>query len=681
MFPYMLVNIGSGVSILKVTGQNKYERISGTSLGGGTFWGLMHLISGSHSFDEILEISKTGDNKNVDMLVGDIYGVGYDKIGLKATAIASTMGGVYRAGLSKKYEKKDIAASLLYMVSNNIGQIAYLNAQLHGIKRIYFGGYFIRGHKLTMHTLSYAINFWSKGTMNALFLRHEGFLGAVGAFIKADPSLLPSKPTHSRRGGSFTENFVVAKEVMMNVGKDKVDHPKGSVFGILDRVSSKLVPLPQLILSSKTKGGDSVKDQVKIDQTTPHTYQPDTLDLTSQKKLREYLIDTMNENVSNLVEMAESRKLKISTNGSSKPKEGSDIVAPESESESASASASVPELPLQTEAGATDKKEITPAISPSDRLLEFKNLFSSRLDTLLHEPAAYGKLTIRSILNLKEQCLQICGFRDLFFEIKQKETNDAIAVLPGLLSQLDQITDRRELVKTLLDRMIVGNMFDWGSTEISSLMVNHAMSFENAKSKIIYNQKLNNSDKLADKLAAHSSSSSHGDNDSYDHAVYNQAVIFVDNAGADLVLGVIPFARFLLRCGTKVILAANSLPSVNDITCPELTDLVLKIAEFDSTFQKSIENGNLQVCPTGSQGPCLDLSRLDERLVNRCPDADFIVIVGMGRAIHTNYHATFNVDCLKVAVFKSRLAAGAMGVDLYTGLCKFTPASLPTRHK
>jgi type II pantothenate kinase len=35
-----------------------------------------------------------------------------------------------------------------------------------------------------MNTLSYAINFWSKGDMKALFLRHEGYLGAMGAFLK-----------------------------------------------------------------------------------------------------------------------------------------------------------------------------------------------------------------------------------------------------------------------------------------------------------------------------------------------------------------------------------------------------------------------------------------------------------------------------------------------------------------
>ncbi|CAG8579723.1 744_t:CDS:2 [Diversispora eburnea] len=51
MFPYMLVNIGSGVSILKVTSHDKFERISGTSLGGGTLWGLLTLLTGATSFD------------------------------------------------------------------------------------------------------------------------------------------------------------------------------------------------------------------------------------------------------------------------------------------------------------------------------------------------------------------------------------------------------------------------------------------------------------------------------------------------------------------------------------------------------------------------------------------------------------------------------------------------------
>lgn len=73
------------------------------------------------------------------------------------------------------------------LCSNNIGQIAYLQSEKHQLKHIYFGGSFIRGHLQTMNTLSYAIKFWSKGEKQAYFLRHEGYLGAVGAFLKRQP--------------------------------------------------------------------------------------------------------------------------------------------------------------------------------------------------------------------------------------------------------------------------------------------------------------------------------------------------------------------------------------------------------------------------------------------------------------------------------------------------------------
>jgi pantothenate kinase len=124
----------------------------------------------------MLELSTKGDNKNVDMLVGDIYGGDYPKIGLKASTIASSFGKVFKLDPEerKTLKQEDISRSLLYLVSNNIGQIAYLNARAHGITRIYFSGNYIRGHPITMNTLNYGIHFWSKGEIKALFLRHEG---------------------------------------------------------------------------------------------------------------------------------------------------------------------------------------------------------------------------------------------------------------------------------------------------------------------------------------------------------------------------------------------------------------------------------------------------------------------------------------------------------------------------
>lgn len=227
IYPYLLVNIGSGVSMIKVSGPRTYQRVGGTSLGGGTLWGLLSLLTGARTFDEMLAMAERGDNTKVDMLVGDIYGTDYGKIGLKSSTIASSFGKVFRmkreaereaedsgggltsgdreeydpfsnplsTTISKEQRSKprpsfhapDISRSLLYAISNNIGQIAYLQSEKHGLAHIYFGGSFIRGHRQTMNTLSYAIKFWSNGEKRAYFLRHEGYLGAVGAFLKRQP--------------------------------------------------------------------------------------------------------------------------------------------------------------------------------------------------------------------------------------------------------------------------------------------------------------------------------------------------------------------------------------------------------------------------------------------------------------------------------------------------------------
>ena len=45
IYPYMLCNIGSGVSILHVVDENNYKRVSGTALGGGNVSWLGKIIN------------------------------------------------------------------------------------------------------------------------------------------------------------------------------------------------------------------------------------------------------------------------------------------------------------------------------------------------------------------------------------------------------------------------------------------------------------------------------------------------------------------------------------------------------------------------------------------------------------------------------------------------------------
>lgn len=90
------------------------------------------------------------------------------------------------------------------------------------------------------------------------------------------------------------------------------------------------------------------------------------------------------------------------------------------------------------------------------------------------------------------------------------------------------------------------------SSEIQQLIKTGTLNFAYAKSNVGRPPEIDNSKQLKDRLL--------------NGAAYRKAVIFVDNSGADFVFGVLPFARYLLKRGTDVILAANTWPSVNDIT-------------------------------------------------------------------------------------------------------------------
>lgn len=47
-----------------------------------------------------------------------------------------------------------------------------------------------------------------------------------------------------------------------------------------------------------------------------------------------------------------------------------------------------------------------------------------------------------------------------------------------------------------------------------------------------------------------------------------------------MVLGMIPLARELLRMGSEVVMVANSLPAINDVTTAELRTLLESVCEI-----------------------------------------------------------------------------------------------------
>eukprot|EP01100_Stratorugosa_tubuloviscum_P015467 TRINITY_DN8937_c0_g1_i2.p1 TRINITY_DN8937_c0_g1~~TRINITY_DN8937_c0_g1_i2.p1 ORF type:complete len:387 (+),score=174.72 TRINITY_DN8937_c0_g1_i2:64-1224(+) len=188
IYPFIVCNIGSGVSILKVTSENTFARIGGSSIGGSTFLGLARTFTGCETFNEALELASQGDHSQVDMLVKDIYGKSYDLFNLPGDIVASSFGKLVRKSSTEAFEtieKQHFAKSALLTVTNNIGSIAHLHARLEGVDKVFFVGSFFANNIFSMKNLAYATDFWSKGSIKAVFLEHEGYFGALGALIQS----------------------------------------------------------------------------------------------------------------------------------------------------------------------------------------------------------------------------------------------------------------------------------------------------------------------------------------------------------------------------------------------------------------------------------------------------------------------------------------------------------------
>ncbi len=69
--------------------------------------------------------------------------------------------------------RADLAHAALVTVSNNIGAIARLCAKNEAIERVLFVGNFLRSNAIASRGLASAMDYWSQGSMKALFLNHE----------------------------------------------------------------------------------------------------------------------------------------------------------------------------------------------------------------------------------------------------------------------------------------------------------------------------------------------------------------------------------------------------------------------------------------------------------------------------------------------------------------------------
>ena len=203
-FPFLLCNVGTGVSILRVEGESTYTRVSGTALGGGTFLGLARLLTRFHEFQHALDAAHDGDARTptCSSATSTARATSAPASSCPATspppsspsrssAAAAERRRQRRAeapglGATAAASEADVCKALLVMISQNVAQIAHLAARVQGLRRVFFTGNFLRGNQMAVQTNS--VHDAPLGQLDgveteAVFFRHEGYFGAIGAFL------------------------------------------------------------------------------------------------------------------------------------------------------------------------------------------------------------------------------------------------------------------------------------------------------------------------------------------------------------------------------------------------------------------------------------------------------------------------------------------------------------------
>ncbi|KAI3795643.1 hypothetical protein L1987_38299 [Smallanthus sonchifolius] len=292
---------------------------------------------------------------------------------------------------------------------------------------------------------------------------------------------------------------------------------------------------------------------------------------------------------------------------------------------------------------------------------KFAQRYAEILEDFKKDPEGHGGPPDCILLcRIRELILREVGFRDIFKKVKDEENAKAISLFKEVVNLNDAIEEEPKRVENLVRGIFAGNIFDLGSATLAELFSKDGISFLASCQNIVPRPW------VIDDLDAFISK--------WGKKPWKKAVIFVDNSGADIILGILPFARELRRCGTKVVLAANDLPSINDVTYHELLEIISKLMDENGQLM-GVDTQNLLIANSGNDLPVIDLSSVAQELAYLASDADLVVLEGMGRGIETNLYAQFRCDSLKIGMVKHPEVAQFLGGRLYDCVFKFNEVS------
>ena len=273
--------------------------------------------------------------------------------------------------------------------------------------------------------------------------------------------------------------------------------------------------------------------------------------------------------------------------------------------------------------------------------------FADRFDEFKAEPRKCGQVTILTLDRWRDRILRHHGFVDAFLDHKSKANAEVVPQLATVCRELDE-TPEPERTRQVIRGVFAGNISDMGADAVINKLLAGGHDFHSTLRNIRPRPW------LIDDLDAWEKRIATG-------PPHRKAVFFIDNAGSDFVLGVVPMMRWLARRGTRVVVAANERPTLNDMT---ITD-VKTWWPMLTAAAPSLVGLPIEIVSTGTGEPLIDLAEVSTELNKAAADADLVILEGMGRAVESNLEARFSCEALNVAMIKDEMVARRLGGGMF----------------
>jgi uncharacterized protein with ATP-grasp and redox domains len=279
--------------------------------------------------------------------------------------------------------------------------------------------------------------------------------------------------------------------------------------------------------------------------------------------------------------------------------------------------------------------------------------FDAFFDAVAQRPHEFGEVTILRLDVWRDELLRKHGFVDAFVDLKTRENEKMLPLLPAVCKQLDVLSGADQ-IRAVVEGVFAGNIFDMGAEATAKAFVHGSPDFFATRATLSPRPWLvDDFDALLDRFL--------------NGPVHRKCVFFIDNAGSDFLLGAVPMIRWLTQRGTRVVIAANERPTLNDMTIHDVNAWWPRVL----ATEPSIAPLPIERVSTGTGEPLIDLLGVSKELNDASSDADLVVIEGMGRGVESNLDARFSCDAMNLAMLKDTLVAKRHAGKVFDCVCRF----------